>query len=72
MQSLSIVSRTLSNHYYNEVVQEGIAEVQKGNNLSGVVASHPDVFPIVVSQVLEVGEETGKTEEVLARLASSY
>ncbi len=72
VNALSIVSKTLSNVYYRDALAEGIAEVQKGVDLSKVIARYENIFPLLVSQIISVGEETGKTETVLQRLAEFY
>ncbi len=72
IDSLKIVSRTLSNVYYKDVIAQGIEDIQKGQNLSKTFAGNEAVFPILVSQILEVGEETGKTDLVLEKLAQFY
>ncbi len=72
VDSLKIVGKTLGNVYYKDVLAEAIEEIQKGTNLSVVIAAHERQFPILVSQIIEVGEETGKTEVVLERLAEFY
>lgn len=72
IDALKIVSRTLSNVYYKDVLEEGIESIQKGQDLSKTIASHTAEFPILVSQILEVGEETGKTDLVLEKLAQFY
>ncbi|NTW15631.1 MAG: type II secretion system F family protein [Candidatus Moranbacteria bacterium] len=72
VDGLAIVSKTLSNVYYKAALSEAIESVQKGKELSSVVAAHEELFPLLVSQILEVGEETGKTEVVLERLAEFY
>ncbi|MFZ2187173.1 MAG: type II secretion system F family protein [Candidatus Moraniibacteriota bacterium] len=69
---LGIVSKTLGNAYYKDALAEAIGEVQKGVDLSRVIIRYPHIFPVLVSQILEVGEETGKTETVLRRLAEFY
>jgi type IV pilus assembly protein PilC len=69
---LGIVSKTLGNVYYKDALAEAIAEVQKGVELSKVISRYPRIFPVLVPQILEVGEETGKTETVLQRLAEFY
>jgi len=69
---LGIVSKTLGNVYYKDVLTEAIGEVQKGIELSKVIMRYPHIFPVLVPQILEVGEETGKTETVLRRLAEFY
>ena len=72
IDSLGIVSRTLSNVYYKDALKEGISAIQKGTDLSDIIAMYPKIFPVLVSQMLEVGEETGKTETVLEKLADFY
>jgi type IV pilus assembly protein PilC len=72
VSALTIVSRTLGNVYYKEALIQGIEEVQKGTELSRVTEQHPRIFPILVTQIIQVGEETGKTEDVLQRLAEFY
>ncbi|NTW14117.1 MAG: type II secretion system F family protein [Candidatus Moranbacteria bacterium] len=72
VDGLSIVSRTITNVYYKDAFTEAIEAIQKGKNLSAVIAAHESIFPILVSQIIEVGEETGKTELVLERLAEFY
>lgn len=70
--ALKIVSNTLTNYYYKSAIVEGIEQIQKGVSLSKIISSHGKIFPILVPQMLEVGEETGKTEAVLMKLAEFY
>lgn len=72
IEALKIVSRTLTNYYYQKSLEEGIEQVQKGVNLSKVIGKNPKIFPVLVAQMLEVGEETGKTESILMKLAEFY
>lgn len=72
VDGLKIVSDTLSNVYYKDVLAQGIEDIQKGQDLSKTIAAHESIFPILVSQILEVGEETGKTDLVLEKLAQFY
>lgn len=72
VESLKIISDTLTNYYYKRAILEGVEQIQKGTNLSKVLAKNQKIFPVLVPQMLEVGEETGKTESVLLRLAEFY
>lgn len=72
VDTLKIISNTLGNVYYKEAVNEAIEQVQKGVALSKVVSKYPKIFPVLVPQMIEVGEETGKTEEILLKLAEFY
>ena len=72
VEALKIISRTLTNYYYQQVLLGSADEIQKGVNLSQILAEHSDIFPILVSQIVQVGEETGKTDVVLLQLAEFY
>lgn len=72
VNALTIVSKTLGNVYYKEALNDGVAEIQKGVELSKVIDKYPVIFPLLVPQIIAVGEETGKTEQVLQRLAEFY
>jgi len=50
----------------------GIEDVQKGISLSKVIEKNDKVFPVLMAQMAQVGEETGKTETVLLKLAEFY
>jgi type IV pilus assembly protein PilC len=71
-RALEILSRTLNNFYYQRAFRRAVEGVQKGVNLSKIIYEEKKIFPILVPQMIEVGEETGKTEEVLAKLAEFY
>lgn len=72
VQALTIISNTLTNYYYKTAVRAGIEDVQKGVSLSAVIEKNPKVFPVLMAQMAQVGEETGKTEVVLLKLAEFY
>ena len=72
VESLKIISETLTNFYYRNAISEGIIKIQKGINLSNVIAESPRIFPVLVSQMIQVGEETGRTETILLKLAEFY
>jgi len=72
VETLKIISRTLSNYYYRKAAQEAMEQIKKGVSLSKVIENNPKVFPVLVGQMAEVGEETGKTEAVMIKLAEFY
>ena len=72
IESLKIISQTLTNYYYKDALREGISQIQKGVNLSKITEKYPKIFPILVTQMIQVGEETGETEKVLLKLAEFY
>ncbi len=72
VKSLSITSSTLGNYYFKKSLEKSAGDVQKGIALSKILSSGEKVFPYLVIQMIEVGEETGKTPEILLKLAGFY
>jgi type IV pilus assembly protein PilC len=72
VESLKIISRTLSNNAYQKAFLQIGEEVQKGKSLHGELTKYPRLFPVLTMQMVEVGEETGKTVEVLVNLANFF
>ncbi|HLM83777.1 MAG TPA: type II secretion system F family protein [Candidatus Bathyarchaeia archaeon] len=72
IESLKIISETLTNCYYQEAFKQIGAGVQKGNPLHEELSAYPRLFPTLIVQMMEVGEETGKTVDVLTNLAHFY
>lgn len=72
VESLKITADTLGNYYFKQGVKQASAEVQKGITLSEILKKHDKTFPYLVVQMIEVGEETGKTPDVLKKLAGFY
>jgi type IV pilus assembly protein PilC len=71
-QSLEIIGHMTGNVLYQDVIHDIAEDVRQGRLLSESIASHPEFFPALVSQMVAVGETTGKTEEMFRRLAGTY
>lgn len=72
VEGLGIVARILSNDSYKNALENAISEIQRGTELSVIILKYPRIFPLLVPQMIAVGEETGKTEVVLEKLATFY
>lgn len=72
VKALDIVSNTLTNKLYSESLVEAGIRVQKGENLSVVLANYKKIYPPMVYHMIKVGEETGTLSDVLKRLAEFY
>lgn len=70
-QSIEISSRTIGNVVYQDALHEVAQQIRKGNLLSKTLASVPE-FPPLVSQLVAVGESTGRLEELLDKINSFY
>ena len=71
LDALNIVSDTLGSRIFGAQVRQAALYVEKGVPLSDAMI-RIEGFPKILSQMISVGEETGKLDEVLAKLASYY
>jgi len=70
-KSLEIVSVVVDNVVYKELIKETSREVEDGNPIATVFLRSKQV-PIMVSQMLNLGEKTGRLDEILDKLANFY
>ncbi|MEX0652135.1 MAG: type II secretion system F family protein [Candidatus Paceibacterota bacterium] len=70
--AISITSEVLQNPYYKEVLARAESDVQKGSPLSGAFTDNEHLYPILVGEMISVGEETGKLPNMLLRVAEFY
>ena len=72
IMALSITKDVLGNTYYKEVLEEAEKVIQKGSPMSEVFLKHEEIYPILVGEMMSVGDETGSLSDMLARLAIFY
>lgn len=70
-RALEITSRTIGNVVYSDLVDRTSEEVENGNSISTVFIKSA-VVPPMVSQIMLVGEQTGRMDEVLDKLTKFY
>jgi type IV pilus assembly protein PilC len=69
--ALKIVSGLVGNRTYQKLIEQTIKEVEDGNSVAVVFLESKDV-PQLVSQMLAVGEKTGRLAEVLDKVSGFY
>lgn len=69
--SLTIVADIVNNTVYHTLITKTVKEVESGNAISTIFLRSP-VIPPMVAQMMNVGEETGKLDEILEKLGSFY
>lgn len=72
VRALEIVSEALGNFYFKESILGAIEKVRKGSKLSVSLKLYQDLYPVMVIQMIEVGEESGQTSEILGKLAEFF
>jgi len=71
-RSLEITASTLRNVFFQEALIEGAERVKKGEKLSQVLKKYQNFIPLTAISMIEVGEETGETAQILEKLADFY
>lgn len=71
LESLQIVSDVLTNNVYRNALKKSASGVERGLTLSSQLEQIP-IFPKMVSQMMRVGEETGKLDEISFKMAEYY
>lgn len=72
VSGLQIVAGTLSNKNFSQSLKEAAGAIQKGEPFSKSLKKYPQLYPAMVNQMVEVGEETGTLGEILTKLAGFY
>ncbi len=70
-QAIEISSRTISNTVYKGLLHQAAEQVRKGVPLSKALENMPE-FPPLVSQLISVGESTGRLEQLLGKINDFY
>ncbi|MBI4094457.1 MAG: type II secretion system F family protein [Candidatus Liptonbacteria bacterium] len=71
-QAMEIVSHTVENVFYQDLIHEAAEAVRRGEPLSRALVGHEEYFPPLVSQMLVIGETTGQLGKVFERLGKFY
>lgn len=72
LEAITITKDVLQNSYYKDVMAIAVERVQKGIPLSSVFAEQEKIYPLLVGEMIEVGEETGRLSEMLLNVAIFY
>lgn len=71
LDSLVLVADVLGNAVYKKALQESAQGVERGLSFSAQL-ERVEGFPLIVSQMFRVGEETGKVDEIAFKMAEYY
>jgi len=71
IQAMSIVGVATGNKVVGGAILDARANVEEGNTLSATLEGNP-AFPKMLIHMLSAGEQTGKIEEMLGKLAAFY
>jgi type IV pilus assembly protein PilC len=70
--AMQITAEVLQNSYYKEILLETEKIIQKGQPIASVFSANEKLYPPFVSEMVSVGEETGKLTAMLLGVAVFY
>ncbi|KKR06224.1 MAG: Type IV pilus assembly protein PilC [candidate division WS6 bacterium GW2011_GWF2_39_15] len=71
VSALELTAGSLTNVIYKQAVLDSRDEVEKGVALAIPIA-RSQIFPLIVSQMIAVGEESGEMDKVLEKMSQYY
>lgn len=68
LEVLNIVGATCGNVIMEKAIQISATDIEKGDGISAALGKHP-IFPSMVIRMLTAGEQTGKLDSMMERVA---
>src|SRR3954466_4602535 len=68
LEVLGIVANTVGNVVMEKAIRVAMSDIEKGSGISDAMAKHP-VFPVMIIRMMTAGEQTGKIDSMLERIA---
>jgi type IV pilus assembly protein PilC len=72
MGAIEITKDVIQNVHYKDILEEARVKVEKGSPLSETFIAHENRYPILVGEMIAVGEETGNISAMLTEIATFY
>ena len=72
LEAIDITGRTSGNKVIEKAMFEVRESVKKGGSLTAPMTEVPEAFPVMVTQMIGVGEETGALETMMTKIADFY
>jgi type IV pilus assembly protein PilC len=71
VEALNIVAEATQNLLFKEAIEKASEKVRNGSTIAETIKTYK-VFPILVPQMIAVGEETGSLDVILKKVADFY
>lgn len=72
LRALEIAEEVIGHPSYRKVFKESHEFVKKGDTLSKSFIAHTELFPVLMGDMIAVGEETGAVSDMLVEVAEFY
>jgi type IV pilus assembly protein PilC len=71
-RAVEITEDVVQNIYYKKVLEEAKSAIEKGAPFSQVFVANSALYPVMMSEMIQVGEETGKMSDMLLQISQYY
>ena len=71
-QSIEITAHSVGSIVYRDVLHDCAERVKAGETFSSIIEKEEGLFPPLVSQMIAIGEGTGRLDEILSRISILY
>jgi len=68
LEVLQIVSQTVGNVVMEQAIKTAAGDIERGESISTALGKHP-IFPNMIIRMITAGEQTGKIDNMLERIA---
>ena len=72
LNAIMIAGEVVGDNVFGKVLIEAGERVKKGEPLSATFESYPKLYPLLFTDMIAVGEETGKVSDMLGQVAEYY
>lgn len=72
VEATKITATVQSNLMYRDSLLTISESLKRGDNLSSLLSAYPETYPPMVTEMIMVGEESGKMDDMLKELAEYY
>lgn len=72
LTAIAITHEVVGDNRFGKILKEAEEQVRKGEALSATFMKYPKLYPVFVSEMVAVGEETGKLADMLGQVAEYY
>jgi type IV pilus assembly protein PilC len=70
LEVLNIVANTVGHVGMEKAIRTAASDIEKGESMSSAFSKRPDLFPSMIIRMMTAGEQTGKVDSMLERIAN--
>jgi type IV pilus assembly protein PilC len=72
LEAIDITGRTAGNKVIENSMERVLESVKRGGTIAAPMREAPEAFPVMVTQMISVGEETGALDMMFTKIADFY